>query len=410
MKGSLQIKSGTYYVVYREDGKQKWHNLHITADRGHKREANTAMQKFLYECEHGQSETVEAPPLEIPTPIVEIPAPQPVEAKDEDILFTDFLSQWVEEIKPTVKPVTYETYKTVVDGRLIPYFKDKHYYLKDLKGKIFTEYFVYLKEHGRMKGKGGLKKKVVLNVRGVISSALKYAVENDLMKSNVIEHSRLPIFDDEQTERVIYTPQQLKTLLTCAEQTNSSATLFLNLVITTGARRGELLGLTWENVDFDNNTIYICQNLTGNTKVALAAPSTPKTVNGYRTVSLPPKVMDMLKNEKAHQEENKQLLKDQYKTYDYDFVIRQADGSIYHPNSINRIIRGLIDEAGLPQCRIHDFRHAVASILFDNGVPLADVTTQLGHGQTSTTEKIYIHKSNVAKTENMSVLSSVIGL
>ena len=53
-------------------------------------------------------------------------------------------------------------------------------------------------------------------------------------------------------------------------------------------------------------------------------------------------------------------------------------------------------ELGLPHCRVHDYRHAVASILFENGVPLADVTTQLGHGQTSTTERIYIHKANIA--------------
>lgn len=65
-------------------------------------------------------------------------------------------------------------------------------------------------------------------------------------------------------------------------------------------------------------------------------------------MSLPPKVIDMLKAEKAQQTENKQILGSSYKVYDYDYVIRKADGSIYNPNSINRIIRKMTNEIGLP--------------------------------------------------------------
>ena len=112
--------------------------------------------------------------------------------------------------------------------------------------------------------------------------------------------------------------------------------------------------------------------------------------------------------EKALQEHNKSVLGKYYKSYEHDYVIRQADGSIYNPNSVNRIIKKLTDEIGLPHCRIHDYRHAVASILFENGTPLQDVTTQLWHGQTSTTERIYIHKNNTAKAENIQTLARVI--
>ena len=66
------------------------------------------------------------------------------------------------------------------------------------------------------------------------------------------------------------------------------------------------------------------------------------------------------------------------------------------------LIRKMTNEIGLPPCRVHDYRHAVASLLFESGTPLADVTIQLGHGQTSTTERIYIHRSNVQrKAENV---------
>ncbi|MCH5185657.1 MAG: site-specific integrase [Oscillospiraceae bacterium] len=327
-----------------------------------------------------------------------------------DMLFTDYLDMWLKQSKPLIKPSTWEGYNKVVSGKIKPYFADKGYKLSDLKGRHFTGYFVYLKEHGRSDNKGGLCQKAVLNIRGVLSSAFRYALENDLIKYNFIERSRMPMYEPKKFEPTIYTAEQIKTLLTYAEETKSKMCLFLFLEMFTGARKGELLALTWDNVNFDDGTIHICQNRTGSKKEVLDIITSPKTKNGIRTVPLPEKVMDMLKAEKALQEHNKSLLKDCYKSYDYDYVIRQEDGSIYNPNSINRIIKKMTDKIGLPHCRIHDYRHAVASMLFESGTPLADVTTQLGHGQTSTTERIYIHRHNVAKSENIKALSDTIGI
>ncbi len=385
MKGSLQEKNNKYYAVFRVDGKQKWVNLNIPVAKGNKRKAEQALQKVLLEYSENESNI-------------------------NDMLFVDFLLMWVQQIKPLVKPVTWETYDKVTKGKIIPYFESKHFKLRDLRGMHFTEYFVYLKEHGRADNKGGLSKKAVLNIRGVLSSAFGYAVENDLIHDNIVERSRLPIFEDKAHTPTIYTTEQIKTLLEYAESTNSKATLFLFLEMFTGARKGELMALTWDNVNFDNGAIYICQNRTGSKKEVLEHLTTPKTKNGYRTIPLPQKVMNMLRVEKEEQEKRKKELGEYYKVYDYDYVIRQADGSIYNPNSINRIIKKMTDKIGLPHCRVHDYRHAVASILFENGTSLQDVSTQLGHGQTSTTERIYIHKSNIARAENMQALSNAIGI
>lgn len=385
MKGSLQIKNNKYYAVFRVNGKQKWVNLEIPAVKGNKRRADQALQKVLLEYSENENNI-------------------------NDMLFCEYLDMWINQIKPLVKPSTWEGYEKVVNGKLKPYFETKRYKLRALKGMHFTEYFIYLKEHGKNDGKSGLGKKSILNIRGVLSSAFNYAVENDLMNENVIERSRLPIFDDVTFTPQIYTTEQIKTLLEYAEETKSNVCLFLFLEMFTGARKGELLGLTWDNVNFKESTIHICQNRTGSKKEVLDKLTTPKTKNGIRTIPLPPKVTYMLKTEKEKQEQNKKLLGEYYKIYDYDYVIRQADGSVYNPNSINRIIKKMTEKIGLPHCRVHDYRHAVASMLFENGVPLADVTTQLGHGQTSTTERIYIHKNNVAKVENMQAISNAIGI
>ena len=385
MKGSLQEKNNKYYAVFRVKGKQKWVNLQIPTTKGNKRKAEQALRKVLSEYSENENNL-------------------------NDILFVDYLDMWIKQIKPLIKPSTWEGYYKVVNGKVKPYFNGKRYKLRDLRGMHFTEYFIYLQENGRSDGKGGLGEKYVSNIRGVLSSAFNYAVENDLVYDNVVERSRLPLFEKKTFVPTIYNAEQIKTLLEYAEQTQSKACLFLFLDLFTGARKGELLALTWENVNFDNNTIHICQNRTGSKKEVLENLTTPKTRNGIRSIPLPPKVMNMLKAEKEQQENNKRLLAGHYKVYKYDYVIRKSDGSVYNPNSINRIIKKMTEKIGLPHCRIHDYRHAVASLLFENGTPLADVTTQLGHGQTSTTERIYIHKNNIAKVENMQALSNAIGI
>ena len=385
MKGSLQIRSNKYYAVFRFQGKQKWVNLQIPASKGNKRKAEDALRRVLTEYSENKNNASDMP-------------------------FIDYLDMWLKQIKPLVKPSSWESYNKVINGKLKPYFTDKNFKLRDLRGMHFTEYFVHLKEHGRSDNKGGLSRKAILNIRGVLSSALTYAVENDMIHDNVVEHSRLPLFEEKTFVPTIYDTEQIKTLLEYAEKTESKMCLFLYLVMFTGARKGELLALTWDNVNFENNTIHICMNRTGSSKEVLNKPTSPKTRNGVRTVPLPEKVMNMLREEKERQEQNKAVLKSYYKVYEYDYVIRQSDGSIYNPNSVNRIIKKMEDELGLPHCRVHDYRHAVASILFENGVPLADVTTQLGHGQTSTTERIYIHRANVAPKENIQTLANAIGI
>ena len=386
IKGSLQIKNGIYQAVFRIDGKQKWVSLKIPVKGNNKRKAEQALRDLLLKYENNSQLL-------------------------NDMSFIDFLDMWIGQIKPMIKPSTWEGYNKVVNGKIKPYFNNKHYKLSELRGMYFTEYFVYLKEHGKSNSKGGLNKKAINNIRGVLSSAFNYAVENDMLNDNPVSHSRLPLFENEEKfEPVIYTPEELKKLLKYSEESRSKAALFLHLLVCTGARTGEILGLTWDKVDFENNSIFICQNRTGSTKEILSKLTTPKTRNGIRTVLLSEKVINMLKEEKELQDKNRKLLGELYKEYPYDYVIRQEDGQIYNPNSINRIISKITEELGLPHCRIHDFRHAVASVLFSADIPLKDITVQLGHGQTSTTERIYVHTSNKSKPENIQAISDALDI
>ena len=146
MRGSLVEKSGKYYAVFRVNGKQKWVNLQIETKGNNKRRAERALQEVLQK--YLSDDYI-----------------------DNNMLFVDYLDMWINQVKPLIKPSTWEGYYKVVTGKIKPYFNDKAYKLKDLKGRHFTEYFIFLKESGRSDGKGGLGKKAVLNIRGVLSSA-----------------------------------------------------------------------------------------------------------------------------------------------------------------------------------------------------------------------------------------------
>lgn len=384
-KGSLQVKGKSYYAVFRVNGRQKWVPLHIPAERGNKRKAEAEMAKVV---EHYLANP----------------------ARREDMLFVDYLREWVEDVRPSIKPVSYETYRKIVYGKLIPYFEGKKLKLSDLCGKVFGDYFTYLNQYGNEKTHRGLSRKTIMNIRGVLSSALDYAASNDWIEKNVIPNSRIPAETKKPVEAVIYTPEQITALLEHVRASGHRITTFLFLLALTGARKGEILGLTWDNVDLDGERVYICQNCTGSKKETYSKPTSPKTKNGYRYLSIPATVVEILRAEREQQMADRQLWGNCYAVCDQDYVIRQADGRKYNPNSVNRIVNRFAAEIGLPHCRMHDFRHAVATMLFESGASLVDVCTQLGHGQTSTTERIYIHKSNIAKKENADSLAKMLGM
>lgn len=325
-----------------------------------------------------------------------------------DMLFVDYLNVWLDDIEELLKPSSFESYDKVVHGKIIPYFAPFEYKLNELKGMHFTAYFKYLKNEGRSDGKGGLNRKAVNNIRGILSSAFTYALQNDLVEYNYIERSRMPVFDSSSDfEPYVYSPAELQKLLTAAEQKHSKACLFLYLDCFTGCRKGELMALSWDNVDFEHRTISIKKNRSGCRSEVVNKVVSPKSRNSIRTVAVPQHIIDMLEDEWQHQQYERKN-NAAYVDYDYDFIIRKDNGSLYYPTSINRMINNLMLSIGLPHCRVHDIRHAVAQMLFDSDVPLQEVSIQLGHGESRTTERIYIKRKNVASENNARIISSIL--
>ena len=386
MEGSLIIKGNYYYAKFRVNGKQKMLATKVPVKGNNKRKAERVLKELIAKYEG-------------------------LNLENENILFTAFLDKWLQSVKPILKPATWESYDKTVSGKIKPYFEQKNYRFREMKPEIFTEYFVYLATEGKSNGKGGLSYKTVKNIRGVLSSAYEYAIENSYIKDNPVLKSKMPFFAHSiKSDVPEYSAEQVRKLLLFAKENDSHIYIFLLLALYTGLRKGELLALTWDDVDYDKKLLRVNKSRTGSRKAITAQITTPKTESSNRKIPLNDTVLEALKAEKKRQNEHAELLGNGYDK-SHSFIVRTVLGKPYvNLSAINRVVNRLTENAGLPHCTIHGFRHSVASILDDNGVPIQDISVLLGHESVQTTERIYINRRKTAKAETIETLDNAINL
>lgn len=386
MEGSLIIKGNYYYAKFRVNGKQKMLATKVPVKGNNKRKAERVLKELIAKYEG-------------------------LNLENENVLFTSFLDKWLQSVKPILKPATWESYDKTVSGKIKPYFEQKNYRFRDMKPEIFTEYFVYLATEGKSNGKGGLSYKTVKNIRGVLSSAYEYAIENSYIKDNPVLKSKMPSFAHSiKSDVPEYSAEQVRKLLLFAKENDSHIYIFLLLALYTGLRKGELLALTWDDVDYDKKLLRVNKSRTGSRKAITTQITTPKTESSNRKIPLNDTVLEALKAEKKRQDEHAEILGNGYDKSS-SFIIRTVLGKPYvNLSAINRVVNRLTEKAGLPHCTIHGFRHSVASILDDNGVPIQDISVLLGHESVQTTERIYINRRKTAKAETIETLDNAINL
>ena len=160
-----------------------------------------------------------------------------------------------------------------------------------------------------------------------------------------------------------------------------------------GLRRSEVLGLKWDAVDFDSDTLKI-QHTVVKQKTIIAKDST-KSMTSRRVYPLLKEVKTLLLELREKQKRDRIDFGSAYTETDYIFV--WSDGKPYRPDYITRAFKKRLARHGLPDMRFHDIRHSTASILYDNGWELKDIQQWLGHADIGTTGNIYTHLTRLRK-------------
>ena len=177
-------------------------------------------------------------------------------------------------------------------------------------------------------------------------------------------------------------------IMECLQQEPLMWQVVMMLLIATGARRGEIAGLKWKNVDFENGSIRIDCALLYGSKTGVYE-ETPKTSAGYRTIGVPDEVMDLLHRYRVEQNKLKLRMGTDWEQTDYIFT--NETGQYVHPCTFSRWPNRFAEKYGLPHINPHALRHTQASVLYQNNVDPVTISRRLGHSRVSTTQDIYCH-------------------
>ena len=189
----------------------------------------------------------------------------------------------------------------------------------------------------------------------------------------------------QQREVPVVTIERAREILRAVEGDGFAA--LYRVALFTGMRRGELVGLRWDDVDLDEGALTVrrsVQRVAGTVQVV-----EPKTSRSHRTIALPDSTVTTLRGQRVHQIEEGLRVGRPWSTA--DFVFGKADGKPLEPSGVTVRFQTLLAKANLPRMRFHDLRHATASLLIADHVPARVVMEMLGHSSITTTMNIYAH-------------------
>ena len=383
--GHLQEKKGYYYAVlsYKDADKRrrtKWIASGLPV-KGNKKKA----EGFLQEQRRS---------FEIPL------ADQPI-AKDGQELFADYLQRWLQVAKTTVAPTTYGSYGGLLRNPIDPWFRKKRITLQGLTASDLQAFYM---EQGRR-----VKPNTVIHYHAVIHRALKYAVKMDLISVNPADKVDRPRKNGFQP--AFYDKDEINQLLACVKGTLIETPVMLAAFY--GLRRSEAVGLRWNAIDFQQNTITIQHTVIAcrlNGKYEVIARDTTKTKSSRRTLPLAAPIRKYLLDLRVRQAENRRLCGNCYcKDYEGYICINEM-GYLLNPNRVSAMFELTLQQNHLRHIRFHDLRHSSASLLLANHVPLKQIQEWLGHSDFSTTANIYAHLDVASKQNTAEAMLHGLGL
>ena len=257
--------------------------------------------------------------------------------------------------------------------------------------------FLVLNENKALSGK------TVSGYHRLISAVLKQAVKEGLIPYNVAANADVPKIEKKEVESL--QTADLPAILKALESEPMKWKVITHLLLITGARRGEILGLKWSAVDFKNNRIHICNNVLYYPDVGIYQDK-PKTETSIRWIALPSTTMDLLEAWKTQQEADAKE-KGAFYNNPEGLLFTQDNGSLMCPDSVTTYLRRFSEKNNLPHINPHKFRHTMASMLIFNNVDVASVSRRLGHSQISTTTDIYCHVIEEADKQSADILSGI---
>lgn len=246
-----------------------------------------------------------------------------------------------------------------------------------------------------------LSAKMVLEYHRLISTILHQAEKEMLVQFNVAARATPP--KAPKTKPQYYQHEEMDLILDALEQAPLKWKTITYLMIDTGCRRGEVMGLKWDSINLTTGLVMI-DNALLYTK-SKGTYSGPTKTDRVRALMLAPQCMDLLKKWQEEQNRLKELYGDKWTENGYVFT--RDDGNLMNPDSITDWLNNFSEKHHLPHIHPHAFRHTAASTMIANGVDLVTTANELGHANATTTAMIYAHQIAIAKARAADVRAGV---
>ena len=306
-----------------------------------------------------------------------------------------WMDEWFENVaKIKVRASSHQTYRGYIDNHIKPNIGNIP--IEKLTTMDLQKFYRKLLTKGRVERieakdqPKGLSAKTVRNINQVISSAMDLAVAQKIIPANPTNACALPKIEHQEMQTI--PAEQLQAFLQEAKATGVYEMYYIELA--TGLRRGELLGLKWQDIDWKNGVIKVRRQVARVDGQIKEAPL--KTKNSYRAVSISPQAIEVLREQKR-------------KTND-TYVFPSPNGGPISPDSVNNMLKRVLERAGIPKVRFHDLRHTFATIALQNGVDIKTVSGMLGHFSAGFTLDTYAHVTTSAQKEAAQTMGNILSL
>lgn len=347
------------------NGTRKYHNKTVTCSC--RREAEKELAKFVTSIEGGCTYSASKTTL------------------------NDFSKQWLETyVKPNLSPTTYQGYEEKLRLHILPSLGNKR--LDKIRPiDIDNLYNFLLTKPTNRKDKDGnfktLSSTSVHRVHEILSKMFNDAARWDLIPYNPCVKATKPKCS--QTQMKCYDENATRELLSCLiSSTSTRNKTFCTLALLGGFRRGEILGLHWDDIDFKNKKISINRSAYYSAGNGINEKK-PKTEKSIRTIVVPDICFTLLKQWRS--EQSKMRLALGSKWYDSNNIFTSDNGKKLHPSTAPKWFSELLKKNNLTHIRFHDLRHTFATLLVSNNTDIKTVSHKLGHASPNTTMNFYLH-------------------
>jgi len=355
MKGSIEKRVGkrgtTWYGKYDFLDPATGKRVHRRVSAPTRKECETRLRAAIQAGERGRS------------------------AADERLTVRAYTDRWLAAIEPTVRPATFRRYTDFLRLHVLPAIggiQMSKLAPLDLQ-RLYADRLDV-----------GLSPTTVHHMHAVIHRLLKQAMRWGIVDRNVSEMVDPP--RRATPDVTTWDAEQTVDVLAAGDSTDLAA--LWRLALLTGMRRGELLGLMWDDLDLDRGALAVRRTLSRG-KGGTWELGQPKTASGRRSIALPASCVAALRKHRARQAEDRLLLGPMWQ--DAGFVFTNETGGPLHVNTLNYRFEKLIAAASVPAIRFHDLRHTSATLLLAQGVHPKIVQERLGHADISMTLNRYSH-------------------